>query len=122
MFLPIVLLVLAVVVAVWTFAAAASLLFMLIPWAVVGLLTGWVAARITGARLTTGWTILTGIAGSWLGGALVAGLLHLHVGGLLNPIHLLASVLGATILIVFARAVARPSLTGAARPRLGRLY
>src|SRR5438105_1433969 len=94
MFLPIVLLLLAAVVALWTLGAVGSLLFMLIPWAIVGLLTGWVAARMTGTRLTTGWTMLTGIAGSWLGGALFAGLLHHPVGGLFNPFHLVASVLG----------------------------
>ena len=122
MVLPIVLLVLAAIVALWTLATVGSLLFALIPWAIVGLLTGWVASRLTGARLTTGWTILAGIAGSWLGGAIFAGLLHVPVGGLLSPIHLVASVMGAAILIVFARAVARPSLTGEPRPRFGRPY
>jgi uncharacterized membrane protein YeaQ/YmgE (transglycosylase-associated protein family) len=122
MVLPIVLLVLAAVVALWTLMAVGSLLFMLIPWAIMGLLTGWIASRLTGARLTPGWTILTGIAGSWLGGALFAGLLNLPVRGLLNPLHLVASVLGAAILITLARVVARPSLTGQARPRLGRTY
>ena len=122
MVLPIVLLVLAAIVALWTLATVGSLMFALIPWAIVGLLTGWVASKLTGTRLSTGWTILAGIAGSWLGGALFAGLLHVHVGGLLSPVHLLASVLGAAIVIVFARTLARPSLTGASRPRLGRMY
>src|SRR6266540_2904825 len=122
MVLPIVLLVLAAIVALWTLATVGSLMFALIPWAIVGLLTGWLASKLTGARLSTGWTILAGIAGSWLGGALFTGLLHVPVGGLLSPVHLVASVLGAAIVIVFARAVARPSLTGAPRPRLGRMY
>src|SRR6476659_2856013 len=99
MILPIVLLVLAAVVALWTLMAVGALLFPLIIWAIAGLITGWVASRLTGARLTPGWTILTGIAGSWLGGALFAGLLHLPVRGLFNPLHLVASVLGAAILI-----------------------
>jgi uncharacterized membrane protein YeaQ/YmgE (transglycosylase-associated protein family) len=118
MVITIVLLVIAVLAGLWAMATIGSLFFALIPWAIVGLLTGWVATRITGARLTTGWTLLAGITGSWLGGALFAGLLGIKVGGLLSPIHLLASVLGATILITLARVVARPALPGAPRARL----
>ena len=74
------------------------------------------------ARVYEAW----GFAGTGTRGlgisALFAGLLHVRVGGLLNPVHLLASVLGAAIVIVFARTLARPSLTGASRPRLGRTY
>jgi uncharacterized membrane protein YeaQ/YmgE (transglycosylase-associated protein family) len=84
-----------------------------------------VAAKLTGTRLSTGWTILAGIAGSWLGPALLSllpGFRLAHFAGLLNPLHLVASVLGAAILIAFARVVARPSLTGEAHPRLGRTY
>ena len=122
MIVPIVLVVLALVVAVWTVGTVGSLLLGLIPAAIVGLLTGWAASKLTGARLPVLWTMLTGIAGSWLGGALLGGLLHVPLGGLWNPMHLVASVLGASILIAFARAVARPSLPGASRPRLGRSY
>ncbi len=110
----------AAAIALWTLGAVASLLFALVPWAIVGLLTGWVAARLTGARLTPGWTMLAGIAGSWLGGALFTALLHVRVGGLLNPLHLVASVLGASIVIILARVLARPALPGPSHPRLGR--
>ena len=122
MFLPIVLLVLAAIVALWTLGAVGGLLVSLVWWGVVGLITGWVASRLTGARLNPGWTILTGVAGSWLGGALLT-VLHLHAFGPVSLLlHFAASVLGAAILITFARVVARPSLTGGARPRLGRTY
>jgi uncharacterized membrane protein YeaQ/YmgE (transglycosylase-associated protein family) len=121
MVLGIVLLVVAALAALWMVAAVGSFVFSLIPLALVGLLTGWVASRLTGARLSTGWTILAGIAGSFLGPALLSllpGIGLAHVSGLFNPLHLIASVLGATILIVFARAINRPALTGSPRPRL----
>lgn len=118
--LAIVLLLVAVVAAFWMVATIGALVFALVPWAIMGLLTGWVASKLTGARLSTGWTILAGIAGSWLGGAIFTGLLRVPVGGLLNPLHLAASVVGAAILITFVRVFARPSLPGAVRPRLMR--
>jgi len=125
MFLPIVLLVVVAVVALWTLAAVGSLMFAIVPWAIVGLLTGWAATKLTGARLSTGWTILAGIAGSWIGPALLSilpGFRLAHFAGLFNPLHLVASVLGAAVLITFARAVARPALTGRSQPRFGRMY
>ena len=121
MVLPVVLGLVALVVVLWMAISLTGLLFSLLPWAVVGLLTGWVASKVTGARLSTGWTLLAGVVGSWVGGAIFSGL-GVSVGGLLNPVSLLASVVGAVILITFARVVARPSLTGADRRRLGRGY
>jgi uncharacterized membrane protein YeaQ/YmgE (transglycosylase-associated protein family) len=116
MVLPIVLLVLAAVVALWTLATISALVFSLIPWAIVGMITGWVASRLTGARLGVMWMMLTGIAGSWLGGALFARFLPGAIGGLVSP------VLGAVIILLLARVVARPSLTAESRPRFGRTY
>ena len=121
MAVPIVLLVVAAFAVIWMALAITGFVFSLIPLALVGLLTGWVAAKLTGTRLGVGWTILAGIAGSWLGGAIFSGLLGVRVGGLLSPMHLVASVLGAAILIAFARVLARPALTGTSRPRLGRM-
>ncbi len=122
MVLPLTLGVIALVVTLWMALTITGFLFSLIPWAIVGLITGWAASRLTGARLGTGWTILTGIVGSWLGGAIFSGLLGLSVGGLFNPLHLVASVVGAAILITFARVVARPALSSSERRRLGRSY
>ena len=122
MAVTVVLVLVALVVALWVVATLGGLFFALIPWVIMGLLTGWIAARLTGTRLSTGRTILAGIAGSLLGPALFAWLLPIRVGGLLNPIHLIASVLGAAIVITFVRVVARPSLTGSSRQRLPRMY
>ena len=125
MVVPAVIGVLALVAVIWMAFAITGFVFSLLPLAIVGLLTGWVASRVTGARLGVGWTILAGIAGSWLGGAIFSGLLHLPVGGamggLFNPVQWLASILGAAIVITFTRVVARPALTGGSRPRFGRL-
>jgi len=121
MAVPIVVGVLALVAVLWMAVTIAGFAFSLLPMAIVGLLTGWIASRLTGARLGVGWTILAGIAGSWLGGAIFGGLLHIPVAGLVNPMQWVASVLGAAIVITFTRAVARPALTGSPRPRFGRL-
>ncbi len=122
MVVPVVVGVLALIAVLWMAVAITGFVFALLPMAIVGLLTGWLASRLTGARLGVGWTILSGIAGSWLGGAIFGGLFHLSVaGGLLNPVWWVASILGAAIVITFTRAVARPALTGSSRPRFGRL-
>jgi uncharacterized membrane protein YeaQ/YmgE (transglycosylase-associated protein family) len=117
--LPAVVGVLALLVVLWMAVSVSGFLFSLLPLAAVGLLTGWVATKITGTRLGVGWTLLAGIVGSWLGGA-IFGLLGIGVGHLLNPINLVASVVGAAVLITFARVLARPALTGSDRARLGR--
>ena len=120
MIVGIVVLVVAFVVAMFAMATIGGLFLAILPSAVVGLLAGWVASKVTGTRLGLGWTVLAGIAGSWLGDALFSSLLHVHTHFFLHPVHLVASVLGATILITFTRAVARPALTGTSHPRLGR--
>jgi uncharacterized membrane protein YeaQ/YmgE (transglycosylase-associated protein family) len=117
--LPTVLIVLALFVAIWATVAVSGLVFSLLPMLLVGLLTGWAASRLTGARLGVGWTILAGVVGSWLGGALFAAV---GVPALLNPFNLVGAVAGAAILITAARLLSRPALTGSARPRLGRPY
>ena len=122
MVVPIVVVAFLAIIALWMTVAVAGLVFSLIPAAIIGFLTGWLASRLTGTRLGTGWTILAGVAGSWLGSALFGALLHVRVAGLFNPMHWIASILGAAIVIVFVRVVARPALPGTARPRLGRLY
>ena len=120
---PILLAIVAVVGIVWLAFAITGAVFGLIPTIVIGLLAGWAASRLTGARLGTGWTVLAGIIGSWVGGALLGWILpnSVSVTGLFNPVQWVASILGAAIVITAARVVARPSLTGAPRPRLGRL-
>ena len=121
MVVPVVVGLLALVAVIWLAFTITGFVFSLLPMAILGLLTGWAASRVTGARLGVGWTILAGVAGSWLGGAVFGGVLRLPVEGFFNPLQWVASILGAAIVITFARAVARPSLTGHSRPRLGRL-
>ena len=119
MVVPLVLTAVALIVMVWAAFAFVGLALSLIPTIVVGLLAGWAGSRLLGTRLGTGWTILAGVAGSWLGG-LLGGMLPFSVSGFFNPLQWVASILGAAIVITLARVVARPSLTGANRPRFGR--
>jgi uncharacterized membrane protein YeaQ/YmgE (transglycosylase-associated protein family) len=122
MVVPLIVVAVAAVALIWMAVAISGFVFSLLPLAIVGLLTGWAASRVVGARLGVGWTILAGIAGSWLGGAVFGGILSLPVSGWLNPLWWVSSILGAAILIAFARAVARPALPGADRRRFGRSY
>ncbi len=120
MVVPLVLTAVALIVMVWAAFAAVGLVISLIPTIVVGLLAGWAGSRLLGTRLGTGWTILAGVVGSWVGGLLFGWLLPVSVSGFFNPLQWVASILGAAIVITLARVVARPSLTGANRPRFGR--
>jgi uncharacterized membrane protein YeaQ/YmgE (transglycosylase-associated protein family) len=115
---PIVIVAVAVIALVWMAFAITGFVFSLLPMALLGLLTGLVASRLLGTRLGLAWTILAGIAGSWLGGALFGGLLRLPVEGFFNPLQWAASIAGAAIVIAFTRAIARPALTGSSRQRL----
>ncbi len=121
MAVPGIVLAVAAIALIWMAFAITGFLFSLLPMALIGLLTGWAASRLTGARLGVGWAILAGIAGSWLGGAVFGGVLRLPVEGFFNPLQWAASILGAAIVITVARVVARPALPGRDRPRFGRI-
>jgi uncharacterized membrane protein YeaQ/YmgE (transglycosylase-associated protein family) len=121
MVVPVVLGLVALLFVLWVASSVSGFLFGLLPAAAIGLLTGWVATKVTGTRLGLGWTLLAGLIGSWVGGAIFS-LLGIGVGGLLSPVSLVASVVGATILITMARVLARPALTGSERRRLGGGY
>lgn len=121
MVVPLIVVAVAVVAVLWMAFTIVGFAFSLLPMALIGLLTGWAASRLTGARLGVGWTILAGVAGSWLGGAIFGNVLRLPVEGFLNPLQWAASILGAVIVITAARAMARPALPGRDRPRFGRI-
>ena len=121
MVVPVVVGLVALLFVLWMAVSVSGFLFSLLPAAAVGLLTGWVATKVTGTRLGLGWTLLAGLIGSWVGGAIFS-LLGIGVGGLLSPISLVASVVGAAILITMPRVLARPALTGSERRRLGGGY
>jgi len=120
--LPLLLVAVVVIGVVWLSFAVAGLVFSLIPTLLIGLIAGWAGSRLVGARMGTGWTILAGIVGSLIGGPLINLVLpgSLPLSGFFNPLQWVASILGAAIVITLARVVARPALTGADRPRLGR--
>jgi uncharacterized membrane protein YeaQ/YmgE (transglycosylase-associated protein family) len=75
--------------------------------AVIGLVIGTVAKMLTPGPDPGGWlaTILLGIAGSWVGGFL-AGMLGIGVSPLAA---ILSAVVGAVILLLLYRMIARPA-------------
>lgn len=107
---PVVLIIIAVLVALWALHTAFSLLFFLVPWVLLGLIAGWVASKIVGSPYGLGGDILVGIAGSVIGGALYSLLLHGSTGGVLSISHLIVSTLGAILLLAVVRATGRRPL------------
>lgn len=103
MIIPIVLLVMAIVLLLAAVKVITGLALFALSWIVLGLVAGWVASKIVGSPYRLRGDVLIGIAGSVIGGALFS-LLHVRTGGVLSPTHLVASIIGAIILLVAMRA------------------
>lgn len=108
MFFPIALLVAALVLLLIAIKVVTGLVFLIIPWVILGLVAGWIASKIVGSPYGLGGDVLVGVAGSVIGGA-VFSLFHVHTGGVLSLSHVLVSIIGAIILLVAMRAVRRPA-------------
>jgi uncharacterized membrane protein YeaQ/YmgE (transglycosylase-associated protein family) len=108
MFLPIALLVAALVLLLIAVKVVTGLLFLLIPWVILGLVAGWVASKIVGSPYGLRGDVLVGIAGSVLGGAIFS-LFHVQTGSVLSLSHVLVSIIGAVVLLIAMRAVRRPA-------------
>ncbi|HEV7214656.1 MAG TPA: GlsB/YeaQ/YmgE family stress response membrane protein [Chloroflexota bacterium] len=108
MFLPIALLVAALVLLIVAVKVVTGLLFLLVPWVILGLVAGWVASKIVGSPYGLGGDVLVGIAGSVIGGAIFS-LFHVQTGNVLSLSHVLVSIIGAVVLLVAMRAVRRPA-------------
>ena len=104
-----VILVLIGVVALWLAAVVAGAIFAVIPAILVGLLAGWVAGQLLGSRFGLVGTALIGIVGSFIGTALFS-LLRINAHGVLNPMHIVSSIVGATILLAGIHVVDRRQL------------
>jgi uncharacterized membrane protein YeaQ/YmgE (transglycosylase-associated protein family) len=80
----------------------------IIVWLLVGLFAGAIARLLIPGRdpIGVGGTLLLGLAGSLLGGWLATVLLS--EGSEFSPAGLLGSIIGAALLLLIFRAVARP--------------
>lgn len=96
------LLALVVLLGIWTIAAVVHTVFLLIPIILIGIVAGWAASQIVGSRYGAVGTTLVGVAGSFIGPLLFA-LFNIASGGFLP--HIIASILGATLLLAGLRAV-----------------
>jgi|GEM_PF-1683075 uncharacterized membrane protein YeaQ/YmgE (transglycosylase-associated protein family) len=72
-------------------------------WVLVGLIAGWIAAKLTNMQLGVGGTIAAGIAGSLVGGLLAAALFHVRTGGALDPRQLVVATIGAVLVLGLVR-------------------
>jgi uncharacterized membrane protein YeaQ/YmgE (transglycosylase-associated protein family) len=111
MIVPVILIILAVIFFLWALTAVAGLIFLIVPWAILGLVAGWIASKIVGSPYGLLGDMLVGIAGSVIGGAIFSIFFHMHVSGILSLPHLLVSIVGAVLLLAVMRAVRRPALS-----------
>lgn len=109
MVIPIALLVVALLVLLVAVKVITGLLFLLIPWIILGLVAGWVASKIVGSPYGLGGDMLVGIAGSVIGGSIFSLLFHIPTGGTLSLPHVLVSIIGAVLLLAVMRATRRPA-------------
>ena len=79
----------------------------LIPVVVVGLIVGAIASAITASRHGIIGDVLIGLAGSVVGGALLAIVFHIQPKGLFSLEGIGAAIIGAIILLLVGKAIAR---------------
>ncbi len=74
---------------------------------IIAAVVGAIAEAVVGYRTRWGWlgTILIGLIGAWLGTALIA------IGPVIGGVHLISAILGAIILVLILKALARPRRT-----------
>lgn len=80
----------------------------LLIWVLVGLVAGFLASHLAfGHGLGLFWDIIVGIVGAFIGGFLLAGVLHISVGVAGHPIitQMIMAFIGAAILLLILRLV-----------------
>jgi len=100
---PLVGFILVAIVAIWMLLAITHAVFSLIPILLIGLIAGWAASKLVGSRFGLLGTAFIGIVGSLIGPVLFSSLLHIYVGGRFGITNIIASVVGATLLLAIAR-------------------
>jgi uncharacterized membrane protein YeaQ/YmgE (transglycosylase-associated protein family) len=79
----------------------------LIAWIIVGAIGGWIGSSLMGSKLSLVYNIILGIIGGFVGGFVLDALgFGVNPGGL-NLASIVASVVGAIILIAVARMLRR---------------
>lgn len=75
-------------------------------WCLIGLVAGFLASHLAfGRGLGLFWDIIVGIVGAFIGGFVLAGLLHISVGVAGHPIitQMIMAFIGAAILLIIVR-------------------
>lgn len=77
-------------------------------WCLIGLVAGFLASHLAfGRGLGLFWDIIVGIVGAFIGGFLLAGVMHISVGVTGHPIisQMIMAFIGAAILLLIVRLV-----------------
>lgn len=75
-------------------------------WCLIGLVAGFLASHLAfGRGLGLFWDIIVGIVGAFIGGFVLAGLLHISIGVAGHPIitQMIMAFIGAAILLLIVR-------------------
>lgn len=78
----------------------------LLIWMLIGLVAGFLASHLAfGRGLGLFWDIVVGIVGAFIGGFLLAGVLHISIGVAGHPIitQMIMAFIGAAILLIIVR-------------------
>lgn len=100
----------ALVLLIWVTVSATIALLGMLPGIAVGLLAGWAAGKITNSPNGLLGDLLVGLAGSIIGPVLLwlVSFGRLSTGSVFNPLHILASIAGAVLLLWALRALRQP--------------
>jgi uncharacterized membrane protein YeaQ/YmgE (transglycosylase-associated protein family) len=101
-----ILVVLAILAALWLALHAVGLLISFIPAMILGLVVGAIASFITGSRHGILGDIVLGIFGSLLGGFLFSLVFHFRPANIIES--LIVGIAGAVILLLIGKGISRP--------------
>jgi len=103
--IPVMLFIVAVLLALWFLVVLAGSFIDLLIWVVVGLIAGWIASMVMRTEQGIIGDILVGLAGALIGGTIYSLVTGRSTGGPLSLTNLVTSVIGAIILLAVLKAI-----------------
>ena len=104
-----ILLILLAILSLYVTIAILGTIIILLPWVIIGLLTGMIASAVTRQRHTFWENVGIGLAGSVVGGLFFETLTHQAPGGPFSPTRVGVSIVGAILFLVAINALHRRS-------------
>ncbi|MSQ15548.1 MAG: GlsB/YeaQ/YmgE family stress response membrane protein [Dehalococcoidia bacterium] len=99
------LLIFLAIVSLYVTIAIIGTILILLPWVVIGLLTGMIASAVTSQRHTFWENVGIGLVGSVIGGLLYETLTHQGTDGPFSPTRIGFSIVGAILFLIAVNAL-----------------